>query len=76
MQNSKVKLFLTFNGNAHEAMQFYANNLPNTKIIKIERYGKTTHLHVRVRKTKFYLACCHLWGRKSVFGYGLRTFGS
>lgn len=40
MTNQKIKLFLTFNGNAEQAMRFYAENLPETKITKLTPYGK------------------------------------
>ena len=40
MKKLKITQFLTFNGNAEEAMRFYASVLPNAKIIRLERYGK------------------------------------
>jgi len=40
MGNQKVSIFLTFNGKAEEAMQFYAAVLPDAKITRLERYEK------------------------------------
>ena len=42
METIKQKLipFLTFHGNAEEAMNFYADILPDTKIVSIVRYEK------------------------------------
>jgi predicted 3-demethylubiquinone-9 3-methyltransferase (glyoxalase superfamily) len=40
MPNSKISPFLTFNGQAEEAMQFYASVLPGAEITKLARYEK------------------------------------
>ena len=40
MKRQKISPFLTFNGQAEEAMQFYAQNLPNASIITLVHYGK------------------------------------
>ena len=40
MNKQRIIPFLTFNGRAEEAMQFYASNLPGAKITKLARYGK------------------------------------
>lgn len=40
MENQRITPFLTFNGQAEEAMRFYASNLPDTKIMTFVRYSK------------------------------------
>ncbi len=40
MEKRKIAPFLTFSGNAEEAMQFYVSTLPSAKITKLVRYGK------------------------------------
>ena len=40
MDKSKIKPFLTFNGQAEEAMRFYVSILPNAEISKLVPYGK------------------------------------
>ena len=40
MEKWRVAPFLTFNGKAEEAMQFYAANLPGATITQLVRYGK------------------------------------
>ncbi|WNY27561.1 VOC family protein [Methanolapillus ohkumae] len=40
MEKSKLAIFLTFSGQAEEAMQFYASRLPDAKITTLVRYGK------------------------------------
>ena len=42
MEQSRIKPFLTFNGNAEAAMQFYASTLPGAEITKLIRYGKSS----------------------------------
>lgn len=39
MRQHRFAPFLTFNGQAEEAMRFYAANLPGATITKLERYG-------------------------------------
>ncbi len=39
MEKQKIIPFLSFTGKAQEAMNFYADNLPNAKITKLVRYG-------------------------------------
>jgi predicted 3-demethylubiquinone-9 3-methyltransferase (glyoxalase superfamily) len=40
MEKRRIAPFLTFNGCAEDAMQFYAANLPGANITKLVRYGK------------------------------------
>jgi len=40
MEKSRIKPFLTFNGQAEEAMEFYASVFPGAEITKMVRYGK------------------------------------
>jgi len=40
MEKSRIKPFLTFNGQAEEAMLFYAATLPGAKITTLIPYGK------------------------------------
>jgi len=40
MEKTRIKPFLTFNGKAEEALNFYAAALPGAKIGRLERYGK------------------------------------
>lgn len=40
MEKQKFAPFLTFTGNAEEAMEFYASTLPGSKITNLVRYGK------------------------------------
>jgi predicted 3-demethylubiquinone-9 3-methyltransferase (glyoxalase superfamily) len=40
MNESRVYPFLSFTGKAEEAMKFYSENLPETNIGEIVRYGK------------------------------------
>ena len=40
MKKRRFSPFLTFNGNAEEAMRFYASNLPGANITELVRYGK------------------------------------
>ena len=40
MEKQKFAPFLTFTGNAEEAMEFYASTLPGAKITNLVRYGK------------------------------------
>jgi predicted 3-demethylubiquinone-9 3-methyltransferase (glyoxalase superfamily) len=44
MEKSRIKPFLTFNGKAEEALNFYAAVLPGAKIGRLERYGKESPL--------------------------------
>ena len=37
---NKISPFITLNGTCETAMQFYADNLPNTKIEKCVKYGE------------------------------------
>ncbi|MCL2520962.1 MAG: VOC family protein [Spirochaetaceae bacterium] len=39
MPNQKINIFLTFTGQAEEAMNFYAANLPQAKITQCVPYG-------------------------------------
>ena len=41
--NQRLTTFLTFHGNAEEAMNYYANALPNAKIESIARFEKEHH---------------------------------
>ncbi len=40
MERQKIVPFLSFTGNAEEAMNFYAANLPGARITSLVRYGK------------------------------------
>jgi len=40
MEKQTLAPFLSFTGNAEEAMRFYAANLPDAAITKLVRYGK------------------------------------
>lgn len=40
MKKQKIAPFLTFSGNAEEAMNFYASSLPGATITELVRYGK------------------------------------
>ena len=40
MEKTRLSPFLSFTGNAEEAMRFYDANLPSTKIEELVRYGK------------------------------------
>ncbi|MDR2008353.1 MAG: VOC family protein [Alphaproteobacteria bacterium] len=40
MSKQKIYPFLTFNGKAETAMNFYAESIPNTKIVKCLPYGE------------------------------------
>ncbi|MDR0484688.1 MAG: VOC family protein [Alphaproteobacteria bacterium] len=39
----RITPFFTFNGRAEEAMNFYTNNLPDAKILKLEKYSKNNN---------------------------------
>lgn len=40
MDKQRIALFLSFTGNAEDAMQFYVSILPDAKITQLIRYGK------------------------------------
>lgn len=39
MEDQKIKLFLTFNGNAEQAMNYYVTTFPNSEIVELSTYG-------------------------------------
>jgi predicted 3-demethylubiquinone-9 3-methyltransferase (glyoxalase superfamily) len=39
MTETRVTPFLTFEGNAEEAMNLYVSTIPNSEVLKIKRYG-------------------------------------
>jgi predicted 3-demethylubiquinone-9 3-methyltransferase (glyoxalase superfamily) len=45
MDKSKVSPFLSFTGNAEEAMNYYADNLPDAEITVLVRYEDNKILH-------------------------------
>ncbi len=67
MQNQRIKPFLTFNGNAEEAMKFYADNLPDTNMVRIERYGKDQPFANKSEENKILYGALSLMGTEICF---------
>jgi predicted 3-demethylubiquinone-9 3-methyltransferase (glyoxalase superfamily) len=67
MTNSRVTPFLTFNGKAEEAMNFYASSFPDTKIQKLQKYGADHPMAEANDAEKVLIGSLSLMGQEIMF---------
>lgn len=67
MDNQRIKPFLTFNGNAEEAMRFYEHNLPDAKITTLTPYGKEHPYAAEGDETRVLMGALSLLGQEILF---------
>ena len=63
----KINPFLTLNGNADQAMQFYASSLPDSKIIKTVRFADGHPFSGPDEKDKILFGLMSIMGREIMF---------
>ena len=67
MEKQKFAPFLTFTGNAEEAMEFYVSTLPGAKITTLVRYGKDNPYVGEGQENKIMYGELSFMGREIMF---------
>ena len=67
MEKARVSPFLSFTGKAEEAMRFYADHLPDTKISELVRYGKDHPLAGEEEENKILHGALSMMGQEIMF---------
>ena len=67
MEKARVSPFLSFTGKAEEAMRFYTDHLPDTKISELVRYGKDHPLAGEEEENKILHGALSMMGQEIMF---------
>lgn len=67
MRNSKISPFLTFNGHAEQAMNFYVSVLPNSQILNLVRFGKNHPFAKEDEQEKVLFGALSISGQEIMF---------